>query len=127
MPSSGTLYIHACDGSNVTTNGYIYEYSNQLYNVNIYGTKNTFQYFEGRKAVWGNGVITSEPSNGANNFNNLIVRYFGETGIGATGGSSVVDNIMIDGYLPSETTIGGSGLMIYEDAGATGLTSTVKR
>ena len=128
IPPAGVLYIHGCNAAhlNPSTNGYVYDYSNRVYEANLYGTGNTYQYFEGRKASWGNGAITSEPSNGSDTYNNIISRDYAETGIGATGGSTVENCIFIDGFFPNATGFGGSSILWYEDNGASGLNGTVK-
>ncbi len=126
IPPSGVMYIHGCNAGalNPSTNGYTYDYSNRQYNIGVGGTGITFEYFEGRKANWGDGPIVATANNGHNTFSNLIGRQFSEDALQASGGSTITNCLFIDGYFPGSTGFGGS-MIIFNDAPATGLNSTV--
>jgi hypothetical protein len=123
IPPTGTLFIHGCNAAalNPSANGYTYDYANREYSIGVGGSGVTMAYFESRKANWGNGMLTATTPNGASSYNNLIVRQYSETGLGATGGSSITNSLFIDGYFPGSTGYGGSATLIYENVvGATG-------
>ena len=131
IPASATTYIHSCDGSAPTTNGYTYEYTNLELTggannadgggvLTVYAYSSSFSNFEIRKGAWGGGILAASngDQNASNTYNNIIVRDGAETLFSFSGGSTVTNMLIIDSYLPSACGCGGEMLAPYDNVGS---------
>ena len=112
LPSSAPIYVHACDGSNPTTNGYTYEVSEQI-PLTMASSGSTISNIELRKTGSNTGVLNLNNDCGSYTVIGVVARDGGKHNALMPSGSTVTNSEFIDGYY-NAAGIGDSFLVFHD-------------